>query len=322
MSLLKALSDPAYWEEVANQGRNFGQATSNAVAQVAAAPVDLINMGLGFAGLSSKRPVGGTEWLKEIGLYRDVPQGAAQVAGETLGNVLPVAIPAKASQIAGGLLKAIENASRPATMGSQRGMLYSPLGRIPETAAERKQMQDLLERYGEKAGYRVETGRAGTGASQYVTFTNPLDDTQATIRLSDHAPSQKYVPSHPFVSVDTGSPGLYNGGTFEEAISWLSKNGFNLPRLTAQSESKIVFGNAQKQAAIEAELAHARSMQQAIDAKRKAQASNSGFVLEKTRNGYRAISDDGREKIMRRSAIPENLKTGDRKSLFDYIMQQ
>lgn len=124
MSLLKALTDPRYWEEVATQGRNFGQATSNAVASLATAPVDLINMGLGFAGAPvSKTPVGGTEWLKQLGLYADVPQGAAQIAGETLGNVLPVALPAKAPQIAGGLLQALANAQRPAQIGKQRGAI-------------------------------------------------------------------------------------------------------------------------------------------------------------------------------------------------------
>lgn len=124
MSLLKALTDPRYWDEVATQARNFGQATSNAVAQVATAPVDLINMGLGFAGAPvSKTPVGGTEWLKQLGLYADVPQGAAQIAGETLGNVLPVAIPAKAPQIANGLLQALANAQAPAQLGKQRGAI-------------------------------------------------------------------------------------------------------------------------------------------------------------------------------------------------------
>lgn len=108
---------------------DVAQAASNAVAGNVSGPVDLLAFLLRKAGVPvPEDPVLGTEWLKKRGLIRDVPQGAAQVAGETLGLLAPVAVAAKAPQIASGLLRAQENAAAPNVVnagmrGGQRGVI-------------------------------------------------------------------------------------------------------------------------------------------------------------------------------------------------------
>lgn len=89
---------------------DFLQAASNAVAGNVSGPVDLLSMGLRYAGLPIPQDaVGSTEWMKKKGLLRDVPQSASSLAGETLGLLSPLAA-ARAPQIARGLLAAQEAA--------------------------------------------------------------------------------------------------------------------------------------------------------------------------------------------------------------------
>lgn len=103
---------------------DVAQAASNAVAGNVSGPVDMLAFLLRKAGVPvPEDPVLGTEWLKKRGLIRDVPQGAAQVAGETLGLLAPVAVAAKAPQIASGLLRAQENAAAPRTLRPDAGAI-------------------------------------------------------------------------------------------------------------------------------------------------------------------------------------------------------
>lgn len=83
---------------------DFLQAASNAIAGNVTGPVDLLSAGLRYAGLPiPQNPVGGSQWAKDKGLMRDVPQSASSLAGETLGLLSPLAA-ARAPQIARGLL--------------------------------------------------------------------------------------------------------------------------------------------------------------------------------------------------------------------------
>lgn len=106
---------------------NILQAASNAVAGNVAGPVDLLAMGLRGVGVPvGDAPLGGTEWMRRRGLIRDVPQGASQVVGETLGLLGPIAAAAKAPQIAQGLLAVAGNAAAPRAAGpaaAQRGAI-------------------------------------------------------------------------------------------------------------------------------------------------------------------------------------------------------
>lgn len=86
-------------------GRDTLQSASNAIAGNVSGPVDLINMGLLSLGLPMPaNPVGGSRWMAERGLTREVADPYARAAGETLGLVGPMVAAAKAPQIAEGLL--------------------------------------------------------------------------------------------------------------------------------------------------------------------------------------------------------------------------
>jgi hypothetical protein len=104
---------------------DFLQSASNAVAGNVAGPVDLIGMGLGKMGVPvGNAPVGGTEWMKQQGLMRDVEQGPARVLGETAGLLGPAMATQFAPQIAKGLLQAGDNLAAPATLNKQAGAMY------------------------------------------------------------------------------------------------------------------------------------------------------------------------------------------------------
>ncbi len=178
MSLLKFLTDPAYWDEVGKHGRDLLRSTSNAAQATFTAPVDLINLGLGLAGAPvSKRPIGGTEWLKQLGLYQDVPEGAAKVAGETLGGVLPVLAPARSPELARGILQMIENAQAPVRASSfvkpsQRGAVpFASNGNFGLTNSldDAKSFASQIESLGPQYKPNIIQDRGG---SVYVTVDN------------------------------------------------------------------------------------------------------------------------------------------------------
>jgi hypothetical protein len=95
------------------------QAASNSAASTVSAPVDALAWVLRKAGVPiPQAPFGGSDWMKAQGLTRDVQSPVANAVGETIGGVLPIVAAAKAPQIAGGLLKAAENASAKAPMNA------------------------------------------------------------------------------------------------------------------------------------------------------------------------------------------------------------
>ena len=104
--------------------RDYTQATSNEAANTVALPIDLINKGLGYIGLGSNEPVGGSAWMRRQGLTAPVPEGTAQLLGETTGLVLPMVATAKAANIATALRNMGENIAKPkggGMAGGQRG---------------------------------------------------------------------------------------------------------------------------------------------------------------------------------------------------------
>jgi hypothetical protein len=95
------------------------QGASNAAAGAVSGPVDLISTGLLAMGLPMPaNPVGGSQWMRDRGLTRDPKNFYAGLAGETIGNVLPIVAAAKAPQIAQGLLQAGDNLRAPTPMNS------------------------------------------------------------------------------------------------------------------------------------------------------------------------------------------------------------
>lgn len=108
---------------------DFLQSASNTAADTVAAPVDMLAWALRKAGVPVGTPVGGTDWMRQQGLRRDVPQSAASLAGETVGLLSPMVAAAKAPQIAKGLLQVEANAAAPRTLRPEAGvyLVHTPL---------------------------------------------------------------------------------------------------------------------------------------------------------------------------------------------------
>ena len=117
------LSDPMGTIDMADL-RDFLQSMSNSAASNVSAPVDGINWLMRKSGLPvSDAPFMGSDWMAQKGFTRPVKQGAASVLGETAGMLAPMAVAAKAPQIARGLLQAEANAMAPRTLNPQTGAI-------------------------------------------------------------------------------------------------------------------------------------------------------------------------------------------------------
>ena len=109
--------------------RDTVQSASNTVAGGVSAPVDLIAAGLRKVGLPiPQAPVGGSQWMENMGLTVPVEDGIPKLAGETLGMIVPMAATAKAPQIAAAANRGLENLAAPRTLntpgyGGQRGAI-------------------------------------------------------------------------------------------------------------------------------------------------------------------------------------------------------
>jgi hypothetical protein len=109
--------------------RDTVQSASNSVASGVSAPVDLIAAGLRKVGMPiPQAPVGGSQWMENMGLTVPVEDGIPKLAGETLGMIVPMAATAKAPQIAAAANKGLENLAAPDTLNTpgfrgQRGAI-------------------------------------------------------------------------------------------------------------------------------------------------------------------------------------------------------
>lgn len=100
------------------------QGASNAAASNLSAPVDGINWVLKKAGLPvSEKPVGGSEWLRQIGFTAEPKNANMGLLGEAVGGVLPMVAAAKAPQIAAKLNQAGQNLAAPRTLNPQTGAI-------------------------------------------------------------------------------------------------------------------------------------------------------------------------------------------------------
>lgn len=124
MGLLDALRDPQFRSDVGTNTRNLFQQASNSAASNVTAPVDIMAWLLRKGGMPiPQNHLAGSEWAKDAGFTREVPDGAPKVAGDTLGMLALLLGAGKSKEIAGGLLKGGENLSAPATMNKQKGAI-------------------------------------------------------------------------------------------------------------------------------------------------------------------------------------------------------
>lgn len=204
--------------------RDGAQGASNAVASNVSGPVDALAWALRKGGLPiPANPVGGSDWMAQKGFTAQPQNKLAGLAGETMGLLGPVAVAAKAPQIAGGLLGMFDNAMAPTNLSKQAGMIKTPFGRIPETSAEIDKMANTLRRQAERAGYSVNSGASNVSGSRYLTFDAP-GVPSAQVRLSNHGDRYPTAEALRF-SVDPDS-----GNTLEVARQWLKDSGYNLNR--------------------------------------------------------------------------------------------
>jgi len=111
--------------------RDTVQSASNTVASGVSAPIDLIAAGLRKVGMPiPQAPVGGSQWMENMGLTVPVKDGIPKLAGETLGMIVPMAATAKAPQIASAANRGLENLAMPRTLNTpafqgQRGAIYA-----------------------------------------------------------------------------------------------------------------------------------------------------------------------------------------------------
>ena len=114
----------SFFQKLALFGRDTAQSASNAIAGGVSGNVDLITAILSKMGVPGvEKPVGGSSWMEEKGLTRKVPQGPAQILGETLGMAGPSAIAARGPEVASALLQAGKNLQTPRMLPGQTGAL-------------------------------------------------------------------------------------------------------------------------------------------------------------------------------------------------------
>lgn len=89
--------------------RDTAQGASNSAASTVSAPVDVLAWLLRKGGVPvGPAPVLGSDWMAQKGLTAQPKNALAGMAGETIGNILPIVAAAKAPQIANALLRADE----------------------------------------------------------------------------------------------------------------------------------------------------------------------------------------------------------------------
>jgi hypothetical protein len=104
------------------------------------------------------------------------------------------------------------------------GMIKTKFGRIPETSSEASKLADMLQRAGERSGYRVNTSSSKISPSQYISFTKATDevgDTTRQVRISNHADKYPELADNVRISADPSTE-----VTFEQAVNWLGKQGY------------------------------------------------------------------------------------------------
>ena len=123
----KAAAPAPYLEStmgLLDQAHSFAQGASNGVASSLTGPVDGLAWLLRKAGVPvPQAPLGGSDWMRNVGLMQEPKERMAGLLGEGIGSALPTVIAGKAPQIANGLLQMEANAMAPRTLNPQTGAI-------------------------------------------------------------------------------------------------------------------------------------------------------------------------------------------------------
>lgn len=193
-----------------NGGRSVGN-LANRLAGVNAPPAPMV-----------ENPVYGQEWwgnkMQQAGY---VTPNRNKLAEFGAGLLDPGSVMTDVPMLAKGLFGLGDPATLSAA-GGLFGMIKSPVGRIPETASDANKLADMLQRAGNAKGYSVTREGSAISPSQYITFVNDADPSLTRqVRVSNHIDKYPELASGTRTSVDPDS-----GVSFEQAVNWLSKNGF------------------------------------------------------------------------------------------------
>lgn len=103
------------------------QGASNAAASAVSGPVDMISWALRKSGVPlPANPVGGSNWMGERGLTQEPKNRLAGLIGEGVGMALPGVVASRAPEIAGGMIRGVENIMKPRTQPKELGGVLVP----------------------------------------------------------------------------------------------------------------------------------------------------------------------------------------------------
>lgn len=149
--------------ELLKGGHSALQGASNAALSNLTGPVDLLALLLRKGGVPiPEAPMGGSEWAKRAGLYREPENKMLGMLGEGVGLAAPFVGVAKAPQIAAGMLQADEALQPVASraidsymdkIGGKLGVVekspYSMEHRPMTTEGGASRLHDLLSAFGD-----------------------------------------------------------------------------------------------------------------------------------------------------------------------------
>lgn len=164
---------------------DFLQAASNSAASNISGPVDLIGAGLRGMGMPVPRnALMSSQWMAERGLTKQPKNALMQVAGETAGMVSPMALAAKAPQVASALLQGGRNLAAPRTLNPQTGAIdiQALKAAFPELDVSLRQTRDIamLDKVAMPPGARNQ----GRGTEFMQALTKAADEDGARIGLT------------------------------------------------------------------------------------------------------------------------------------------
>lgn len=197
-TLLDILRDKQFRSDVADNAGNLAQAASNSIAGNIGVPVDALAWLLRKGGLPvPSNPVGGTDWMAQKGLTREVPEGAPKMAGETLGALAPFAFAKPAVNAAAAGMNQLEaNLAAPATMNKQAGAISLPGGGLSVSRDDAAKLAESIKSMGKQYIPKIEEANGGsvyltvqkaplTKAGEIAKNRNAID-TGFKARFADH----------------------------------------------------------------------------------------------------------------------------------------
>lgn len=203
VQLAAALRDPEFWK---GTGRGLlDTANRGVVSGLLGAPVDITTMLMRPFGYTVPNPVGGSEWIGNKMQQAGMVSPNRNALAEALAGLIDPATMQAGAMKSIGLL----------------GMMKTPVGRIPETAADTNKLADIIRRAGEAKGYEVTQEGSAVSPSRYVTFSSPDGALTRQVRISNHADKYPELANGVRTSVDPST-----GVSFEQAVNWLGREGF------------------------------------------------------------------------------------------------